>query len=139
MIVSKLVADDIGVCVNYVTDEYSKIASGVDTTKLAIRMEYAIEGKLGWKVEKDSMIIGFAVVEEFGSSLLITSLVVNSEYRTGKATWLIFREVLREANGRKLLYIPMHRDMWASKLCKDGAIDSVKAKEWVDKLASRWE
>ena len=139
MIVSKLVADDIGVCVNYVTDEYSKIASGVDTTKLAIRMEYAIEGKLGWKVEKDSMIIGFAVVEEFGSSLLITSLVVNSEYRTGKATWLIFREVLREANGRKLLYIPMHRDMWASKLCKDGLVDSNRAKEWVDKLAIKWE
>lgn len=139
MILSRIELDDVAICVNYVTDEYKKLVSGVDTRKLAIRMEYAIEGKLGWKVEKDGIIIGFAVVEDFGGSLLITSLVVNDKYRTGKATWLIFREILREADGRKLLYIPMHKDMWASKLCKDGAIDSVKAKEWVDKLASRWE
>lgn len=139
MILSKLENSDIGICVNYVTDEYSKLVSGVDTAKLATKMEYAIDGKLGWKVEKDNMIIGFAVVEEFGNSLLVTSLVVNDKHRTGKATWLIFREILREADGRKLLYIPMHRDMWASKLCKDGVIDSVKAKEWVDKLTSRWE
>ena len=133
-----LEASDIGVCVNYIVEEYEKYSSG-STRGLSDRMAYAIEDKLGWKVEKDNMIIGFALVEEFGNSLLVTSLVVNDKHRTGKATWLIFREILREADGRKLLYIPMHKDMWASKLCKDGAIDSVKAKEWVDKLASRWE
>ena len=138
MILSRIEPDDVAICVNYVTDEYKKLVSDVDTRKLAIRMEYAIEGKLGWKVEKNGVIIGFAVVEEFGGSLLITSLVVNDLYRTGKTTWLLFNEVLKEANGRTLVYIPIHKDMWAGSLCKDGLIDSSRAKEWVDKLASKW-
>lgn len=138
MVISKLEPGDVAICVNYVTYEYRKLVSDVDTRKLAIRMEYAIEGKLGWKVEKDGIIIGFAVVEDFGGSLLITSLVVNDEYRTGKATWLLFNEILKEANGRPLVYIPMHKDMWASKLCVNGIVDSIRAKEWVDKLANKW-
>lgn len=138
MILSKLESDDVAICVNYVTDEYKKLVSDADTRKLAIRMEYAVEGKLGWKVEKDGVVIGFAIVENFGGSLLITSLVVNEVYRTGKATWLLFNEVLKEANGRTLVYIPIHKDMWASKLCSNGVIDKVRARLWVDKLANKW-
>lgn len=136
MILSKLTEDDIGVCVNYVVDEYSKLSE--NTKGLAQRMEYAIEDKLGWKVEKDGVMLGFAVVEEFGNKLLVTSLVVGKEYRAGKATWMLFKQILEEAGDRGLVYIPIHKDMWASKLCKDGEIDKVRVQEWVDKLAKRW-
>lgn len=136
MILSKLTEDDIGVCVNYVVDEYSKLSE--NTKGLAQRMEYAIEDKLGWKVEKDGVMLGFAVVEEFGDKLLITSLVVGKEYRAGKTTWMLFKQILEESGNRGLVYIPIHKDMWASKLCKDGKIDKVRAQEWVDKLAKRW-
>ena len=136
MILSELTEDDIGVCVNYVVDEYSKLSE--NTKGLAQRMEYAIEDKLGWKVEKDGVMFGFAVVEEFGNKLLITSLVVGKEYRAGKATWMLFKQILEESGDRGLVYIPIHKDMWASKLCKDGEIDKVRAQEWVDKLAKRW-
>lgn len=136
MILSKLTEDDIGVCVNYVVDEYSKLSE--NTKGLAQRIEYAIEDKLGWKVEKDGVMLGFAVVEEFGNKLLVTSLVVGKEYRAGKTTWMLFRQILEEAGNRGLVYIPIHKDMWASKLCKDGKIDKVRAQEWVDKLAKRW-
>ena len=128
---------DLGVCVNYIVEEYEKYSS--DSTKgLADRMEYAIEDKLGWKVERDGVILGFAVVEEFGNKLLVTSLVVGKEYRAGKTTWMLFKQILEEAGNRGLVYIPIHKDMWASKLCKDGEIDKLRAKEWVDKLAKRW-
>ena len=136
MILSKLTENDIGVCVNYVVDEYSKLSE--NTKGLAQRIEYAIEDKLGWKVEKDGVVLGFAVVEEFGDKLLVTSLVVGKEYRAGKTTWMLFKQILEEAGNRGLVYIPIHKDMWASKLCKDGKIDKVRAQEWVDKLAKRW-
>lgn len=136
MILSELTEDDIGVCVNYVVDEYSKLSE--NTKGLAQRIEYAIEGKLGWKVEKDGVMLGFAVVEEFGDKLLVTSLVVGKEYRAGRTTWMLFKQILEEAGNRGLVYIPIHKDMWASKLCKDGEIDKVRAQEWVDKLAKRW-
>lgn len=136
MILSKLTEDDIGVCVNYVVDEYCKLSE--NTKGLAQRIEYAIEDKLGWKVEKDGVVLGFAVVEEFGDNLLITSLVVGKEYRAGKTTWMLFKQILEESGNRGLVYIPIHKDMWASKLCKDGKIDKVRAQEWVDKLAKRW-
>ena len=136
MILSKLTEDDIGVCVNYVVEEYSKLSD--NTRGLAQRIEYAIEDKLGWKVEKNEVMLGFAVVEEFGNKLLITSLVVGEKYRTGKTTWMLFKQILEESGDRGLVYIPVHKDMWASKLCKDGEIDKVRAQEWVDKLAKRW-
>lgn len=136
MILSKLTENDIAVCVNYVVDEYSKLSE--NTKGLAQRIEYAIEDKLGWKVEKDGVVLGFAVVEEFGDKLLITSLVVGKEYRAGKITWMLFKQILEESGNRGLVYIPIHKDMWASKLCKDGKIDKVRAQEWVDKLAKRW-
>lgn len=136
MILSELTEDDIGVCVNYVVDEYSKLSE--NTKGLAQRIEYAIEGKLGWKVEKDGVMLGFAVVEEFGDKLLVTSLVVGKEYRAGRTTWMLFKQILKESGDRGLVYIPIHKDMWASKLCKDGEIDKVRAQEWVDKLAKRW-
>lgn len=136
MILSKLTENDIAVCVNYVVDEYSKLSE--NTKGLAQRIEYAIEDKLGWKVEKDGVVLGFAVVEEFGDKLLITSLVVGKEYRAGKTTWMLFKQILEESGNRGLVYIPIHKDMWASKLCKDGKIDKVRAQEWVDKLAKRW-
>ena len=101
-------------------------------------MEYAIEDKLGWKVEKNGVVLGFAAVEEFGDKLLVTSLVVGKEYRAGKTTWMLFKQILEESGNRELVYIPIHKDMWASKLCKDGKIDKVRAQEWVDKLAKRW-
>ena len=128
---------DLGVCVNYIVEEYEKYSSG-STRGLADRMEYAIEDKLGWKVEKDGVMLGFAVVEEFGNKLLITSLVVGKEYRVGKVTWMMFKRILEESGDRGLVYIPIHKNMWASKLCKDGEIDKVRAQEWVDKLAKRW-
>lgn len=136
MILSKLTEDDIGVCVNYVVDEYCKLSENIKG--LTQRIEYAIEDKLGWKVEKDGVMLGFAVVEEFGDKLLITSLVVGKEYRAGKTTWMLFKQILEESGNRGLVYIPIHKDMWASKLCKDGKIDKVRAQEWVDKLAKRW-
>lgn len=136
MILSKLTENDIAVCVNYVVDEYCKLSE--NTKGLAQRIEYAIEDKLGWKVEKDGVVLGFAVVEEFGDNLLITSLVVGKEYRAGKTTWMLFKQILEESGNRGLVYIPIHKDMWASKLCKDGKIDKVRAQEWVDKLAKRW-
>ena len=128
---------DLGVCVNYIVEEYEKYSSG-STRGLADRMEYAIEDKLGWKVEKDRVMLGFAVVEDFGKDLLITSLVVNDKYRVGKTTWMLFKKILEECGDRNLVYIPIHKDMWASKLCKNGIIDKTRAKEWVDKLAKRW-
>ena len=136
MILSTIDQNDIGVCVNYVVDEYSKLDS--NTKGVAQRIEYAIEDKLGWKVEKDGVVLGFAVVEDFGKDLLITSLVVNNEHRTSKCTRLLFNKILEEAGDRGLVYIPIHKDMWASKLCKNGIIDKTRAKEWVDKLAKRW-
>ena len=137
MILTKLEKDDIAVCVNYVIDEYVKLDS--NTKGMSDRMEYAIEDKLGWKVEKDNVMLGFAVVEDFGKDLLITSLVVNDKYRVGKTTWMLFKKILEECGDRNLVYIPIHKDMWASKLCKNGIIDKTRAKEWVDKLAKRWE
>lgn len=136
MILSTIDQNDIGVCVNYVVEEYSKLDS--NTKGVAQRIEYAIEDKIGWKVEKDGVVFGFAVVEDFGKDLLIISLVVNNEHRTSKCTWLLFNKILEEAGDRGLVYIPIHKDMWASKLCKNGIIDKTRAKEWVDKLAKRW-
>ena len=132
-----LEAADIGICVNYIVEEYEKYSSGA-TRGLSDRMEYAIEDKLGWKVEKDSVILGFAVVEDFGNDLLVTSVVVHNEYRTSKCTWLLFQKILEESGDRGLVYIPIHKNMWASKLCKNGMIDKTRLKEWVDKLAKRW-
>ena len=136
MILSTIDQNDIAVCVNYVVEEYSKLDS--NTKGVAQRIEYAIEDKLGWKISQDNVMLGFAVVEDFGKDLLITSLVVNNEHRTSKCTWLLFSKILEEAGDRGLVYIPIHKDMWASKLCKNGMIDKARAKEWVDKLAKRW-
>lgn len=137
MRVEEFTKDDIGVCVNYIVDEYSKYSDNI--RGLANRMEYAIEDKQGWKVvDTTGTILGFAIVEDFGKDLLITSLVVHPEHRVGKTTWLLFREILKEAKDRKLLYIPIHKDMWASKLCVDGRVDKIRAQEWVDKLENRW-
>ena len=136
MILSTIDQNDIAVCVNYVVEEYSKLDS--NTKGVAQRIEYAIEDKIGWKVSQDNTMLGFAVVEDFGKDLLITSLVVNDKYRVGKTTWMLFKKILEECGDRGLVYIPIHKDMWASKLCKNGMIDKPRAKEWVDKLAKRW-
>lgn len=138
MVLKHTEPEDAGVCVNYITEEYSTYSGSVDTKYIALVMEQAIAGKHGIKVELDGVIVGFAYYEDFGVNMLIVSLVVNREYRIGKATWLIFKELLRLANGRKLVYIPIHKNMVASKLCSKGLIDSTKAKEWVTKLESRW-
>lgn len=136
MILSNIDQNDIGVCVNYVVEEYSKLES--NTKGVAQRIEYAIEDKLGWKISQDNAMLGFAIVEEFGTDLLITSLVVNDKYRVGKTTWMLFKKILEECGDRNLVYIPIHKNMWASKLCSDGKIDKIRAQEWVDKLAKRW-
>lgn len=136
MILSPLCTDDIAVCVNYIVDEYSKYST--NTSGVALRMEHAIEDKTGWKVERDGIILGFAVVEEFGNGLLITSLVVGEPYRTGKTTWLLFDKILQEVGNGELVYIPIHKNMWASKLCANGIVDKERAKQWVNKLAQRW-
>ena len=137
MIIADIDEDDLAICVDYVVEEYSKLDT--NTKGIALRMEHAIEGKNGWKVLDGDTIAGFAAVEEFGGTLLITSLVVGERYRTSKATWMLFKRVLEEAGTRALVYIPIHPQMWAGKLCKDGRIDKSRAKEWVDKLAKRWE
>lgn len=136
MILEPLVSDDIAVCVNYICDEVELL--GGNTRLTAVKMENAIEGKLGWKVTEGNVIVGFAVVEEFGASVLITSLVVARDKRIGEATWLLFDAVLKFASGRSLVYIPIHKNMWASKLCTNGVIDVIRAKEWVTKLEGRY-
>ena len=136
MILEPLVRDDIAVCVNYICDEVELL--GGNTRLTAVKMENAIEGKNGWKVTEGNVIVGFAVVEEFGASVLITSLVVARDRRIGETTWLLFDAVLKFAMGRSLVYIPIHKNMWASKLCTNGVIDVIRAKEWVNKLEGRY-
>ena len=136
MILTNIDQNDIGVCVNYVVEEYSKLDS--NTKGVAQRIEYAIEDKIGWKISQDNIMLGFAIVEEFGKDLLITSLVVNDQYRAGKTTWMLFKKILEECGDMGLVYIPIHKNMWASKLCSEGKIDKIRAQEWVDKLAKRW-
>ena len=132
-----LTKDDIAICVNYVTEQYSKY-SGNNTRGLAERVEYAMEGKEGWKVIEDGAMLGYAVVEDFGPHILITSLVVGEPYRTGKATWLLFKKILEVSEGRQGVYIPIHEDMWASKLCVNGRIDRERAEQWVNTLSKKW-
>lgn len=138
MILEPLTNEDIAICVNYICDEFALLGS--DPKKIAMKMEYAIEDKIGWKVvDNYGTILGFAAVEDFGStSILVTSLVVNRQYRVGKATWLLFDAVLKYANDKSLVYIPIHKDMWASKLCTDGVIDKVRAREWVNRMEVRY-
>ena len=132
-----LTKDDIAICVNYVTEQYSKY-SGNNTRGLAERVEYAMEGKEGWKVIEDGAMLGYAVVEDFGPHILITSLVVGEPYRTGKATWLLFKKILEVSEGRQGVYIPIHEDMWASNLCVNGRIDRARAEQWVSTLSKKW-
>lgn len=132
-----LTKDDIAICVNYVTEQYSKY-SGNNTRGLAERVEYALEDKEGWKVVEDGKIIGYAVLEDFGPNLLITSLVIDEPYRTGKATWLLFKKILEISKGRNGVYKPIHENMWASKLCVNGRIDRERAEQWVNALSKKW-
>lgn len=136
MILDKINSDDIAICVNYVCDEFELL--GGDPKKVAAKMEYAMADKTGWKVVSGDKLVGFAVVEDFGGSLLITSLVVHHEYRLGKAVWLLFGKVLEECGDRRLVYIPIHKDMWASKLCKNGVIDKNRAIDWVKKMEVKY-
>ena len=133
-----LTKDDIAICVNYVTEQYSKYSGNNNTRGLAERVEYAMEDKEGWKVVEDGKIIGYVVLEDFGSNLLITSLVIDEPYRTGKATWLLFKKILEVSEGRQGVYVPIHDDMWASKLCVNGRIDRERAEHWVNALSKKW-
>ena len=132
-----LTKDDIAICVNYVTEQYSKY-SGNNTRGLAERVGYAMEDKEGWKVVEDGKILGYAVLEDFGPNLLITSLVIDEPYRTGKATWLLFKKILEISKGRNGVYKPIHENMWASKLCVNGRIDRERAEQWVNALSKKW-
>ena len=133
-----LTKDDIAICVNYITEQYSKYSGSNNTRGLAERVEYAMEDKEGWKVVEDGKIIGYAVLEDFGPNLLITSLVIDEPYRTGKATWLLFKKILEISNGRNGVYKPIHENMWASKLCVNGRIDRERAERWVNALSKKW-
>ena len=133
-----LTKDDIAICVNYVTEQYSKYSGSNNTRGLAERVEYAMEDKEGWKVVEDGKIIGYVVLEDFGPNLLITSLVIDEPYRTGKATWLLFKKILEISKGRNGVYKPIHEDMWASKLCVNGRIDRERAEQWVNALSKKW-
>ena len=133
-----LTKDDIAICVNYITEQYSKYSGSNNTRGLAERVEYAMEDKEGWKVVEDGKIIGYAVLEDFGPNLLITSLVIDEPYRTGKATWLLFKKILEISNGRNGVYKPIHENMWASKLCVNGRIDRERAEQWVNTLSKKW-
>ena len=138
MIIEKLEPEDLAVCVNYITEQYSKYSGSVNNKGLAERVEYAMEGKEGWKVTEDGVMLGYAVVEDFGPHILITSLVVGEPYRTGKATWLLFKKILEISNGRNGVYKPIHENMWASKLCNNGRIDRERAERWVNALSKKW-
>lgn len=133
-----LTKDDIAICVNYVTEQYSKYSGSNNTRGLAERVEYAMEDKEGWKVVEDGKIIGYAVLEDFGPNLLITSLVIDEPYRTGKATWLLFKKILEISKGRNGVYKPIHENMLASKLCVNGRIDRERAEQWVNTLSKKW-
>lgn len=133
-----LTKDDIAICVNYVTEQYSKYSGSNNTKGLAERVEYAMEDKEGWKVVEDGKILGYVVLEDFGPHILITSLVVGEPYRTGKATWLLFKKILEVSEGRQGVYIPIHEDMLASKLCINGRIDRERAERWVNALSKKW-
>ncbi len=133
-----LTKDDIAICVNYVTEQYSKYSGSNNTRGLAERVEYAMEDKEGWKVVEDGKIIGYAVLEDFGPNLLITSLVIDEPYRTGKATWLLFKKILEISKGRNGVYKPIHENMLASKLCVNGRIDRERAVQWVNALSKKW-
>lgn len=133
-----LTKDDIAICVNYVTEQYSKYSGSNNTRGLAERVEYAMEDKEGWKVVEDGKIIGYVVLEDFGPNLLITSLVIDEPYRTGKATWLLFKKILEISKGRNGVYKPIHENMWASKLCVNGRIDRERAEQWVNALSKKW-
>ena len=138
MTLEKLEPEDLAVCVNYVTEQYSKYSGSSNTKGLAERVGYAMENKEGWKVVANGLILGYTVVEDFGPNLLITSLVVGDPYRTGKATWLLFKKVLEIAGERPILYVPIHENMWASKLCVNGRIDRERAVQWVNALSKKW-
>ena len=133
-----LTKDDIAICVNYITEQYSKYSGSNNTRGLAERVEYAMEDKEGWKVVEDGKIIGYVVLEDFGPNLLITSLVIDEPYRTGKATWLLFKKILEISKGRNGVYKPIHENMWASKLCVNGRIDRERAERWVNALSKKW-
>ena len=133
-----LTREDVAICVNYVTEQYSKYSGSNNTKGLAERVGYAIEDKEGWKVVEDDLILGYAVVEDFGPNLLITSLVVGEPYRTGKTTWLLAKKVLEIADERPILYIPIHENMWASNICIKGRVDKERAKQWVSSLTKKW-
>ena len=133
-----LTKDDIAICVNYVTEQYSKYSGSNNTRGLAERVEYAMEDKEGWKVVEDGKIIGYVVLEDFGPNLLITSLVIDEPYRTGKAIWLLFKKILEISKGRNGVYKPIHENMWASKLCVNGRIDRERAEQWVNALSKKW-
>lgn len=138
MTLSNLTYDDIAISVNYICEEYELL--GGDPKKVSTKMQYAIEDKEGWKVTDESgTILGFAVVESFGvGSVLITSLFVNRMYRIGEVTWLLFKKVLEISSSKNIVYIPIHKDMIASKLCDNGVVDKQKAVEWVTKLEGRY-
>lgn len=138
MTIEKLEPEDLAVCVNYVTEQYSKYSGMANNKGLAERVEYAMEGKEGWKVTEDGVMLGYAVVEDFGPHILITSLVVGEPYRTGKATWLLFKKILEVSEGRQGVYKPIHEDMWASNLCVNGRIDRARAEQWVSTLSKKW-
>ena len=138
MTLEKLEPEDLAVCVNYVTEQYAKYSGNNYNKGLAERVGYAMEDKEGWKVVENGLILGYAVVEDFGPNLLITSLVVGEPYRTGKTTWLLAKKVLEIAGERPILYIPIHENMWASNICIKGRVDKERAKQWVSSLTEKW-
>ena len=138
MVLEKLEPEDLAVCVNYVTEQYAKYSGNNHNKGLAERVGYAMEDKEGWKVTEEGLMLGYAVVEDFGPNLLITSLVIGEPYRTGKATWLLFKKILEVSEGRQGVYLPIHEDMLASKLCINGKIDRERAEKWVSVLSKKW-
>lgn len=133
--------DDIAICVNYVVEEFEKITgSSANSKSLSIRFERDIENKDGIKILDGDIIVGFCFIEDWNNLMLITSLYVNSEYRTSACMYMIFKYCIEQSRDRNIAYIPLHQDMSLPKnICINGKINKDKVIEWIDSVKSRFE
>ena len=141
MIIRDIEADDLPVCLEYLKDEWGTVTgSSKGADKVALKMERAMTGEIGKVVMDGNRLVGFTVLEEYDSAFMIISFYISKEYRTSKANYLMMDWVMDMAGDKKLLYIPLHKDMsLPTTVCKNGKVDKDRVSKWLDKTEDRYK
>jgi len=140
MIIRDIEAEDLPICLEYLKHEWEYInGTPLGRDKAVLKMERAMMGEIGAVVIDDNKLIGFTVIEEHESAVVVISFYIASEYRISKATYLLMKWVITNSVDKKLIYLPLHSNMvLPSSVCNSGKIDKDRVSKWLDKASCRY-